>query len=42
MKGTQILDGIHVTNEVIVEALKLKKEFMLFKLDFEKAYHSID
>ena len=42
IKGRQILDGILVANEVVDEAHKLKKEMILFKVDFEKAYDSID
>jgi hypothetical protein len=42
IKGRQILDGILVANEVVDEARKHKKELLLFKVDFEKAYDSID
>jgi len=42
VKGCQILDGILVANEVVDEARKCKKELLLFKVDFEKAYSSID
>jgi len=42
IKNQQILDGILIANEVVDEARKLKKELMLFKVDFEKAYNSID
>jgi len=38
IKGRQILDGILVANEVIDEARKCKKELILFKVDFERAY----
>jgi len=41
-KGRQILDGILIANEVVDEALRTKKELMLFKVDFEKAYNSVD
>ena len=41
-KGRQILDGILVANEIVDEAHKQKKELLLFKVDFEKAYDSID
>ena len=37
IKNRQILDGILIANEVVDEASKLKKELMLFKVDFEKA-----
>jgi len=42
VKGRQILDGILITNEVVDEARKSSKELMLFKVDFEKAYDSMD
>jgi len=38
----QILDGILIANEVVDEATKLKKDLMLFKVDFEKAYDSVE
>ncbi|GAU38427.1 hypothetical protein TSUD_396070 [Trifolium subterraneum] len=38
----QILDGILTANEVVDEACRAKKELMLFKVDFEKAYDSVD
>jgi len=38
----QIMDGLLIANEVVNEARKLKKKLMLFKVDFEKAYDSID
>ena len=42
IKGQQILDGILVANEVVDEALKCNKELLLFKVDFEEMYDSID
>jgi len=42
VKGKQILDGILVANEAVDEARRLKKELLLFKVDFEKAYDSVD
>jgi len=42
IKGRQILDGILVANEVVDEARKCHMELLLFKVDFEKAYDSID
>ncbi|PNX63125.1 cysteine-rich receptor-like protein kinase, partial [Trifolium pratense] len=42
VQGRQILDGILVANEVVDEARKTKKELLLFKVDFEKAYDSVD
>jgi len=42
VKNRQILDGILIANEVVDEARKLKKELLMFKVDFEKAYDSVD
>ena len=42
IKGRQILDGSLVANEIVDEARRRKKELLLFKVDFEKAYDSID
>jgi len=42
IKGRQILHGILVANEVVDDARKRKKDLLLFKVDFEKAYDSID
>jgi len=42
VKGRQILDGILVANEVVDESKKLNKNLLLFKVDFEKAYDSVD
>jgi hypothetical protein len=42
VKDRQILDGILIANEVVDEARRLKKELLLFKVDFEKAYDSVD
>ncbi|MCH83336.1 endonuclease/exonuclease/phosphatase family protein [Trifolium medium] len=42
VKDRQILDGILITNEVVDEASKYKKELLLFKIDFEKAYDSVE
>jgi len=42
VKGKQILDGILITNEVVDEARQKHKELLLFKVDFEKAYDSVD
>ena len=42
IKNRQILDGILVANEVVDDARSRKKELLLFKVDFEKAYDSID
>jgi hypothetical protein len=42
VKSKQILDGILIANEAVDEATRLKKELLLFKVDFEKAYDSVD
>jgi len=40
--GRQILDGILIANEIVKDANRLKKDLLLFKVDFEKAFDSID
>ena len=40
--GRQILDGILVANEIVDKACRSNEELILFKVDFEKAYDSID
>ncbi|PNX82715.1 cysteine-rich receptor-like protein kinase [Trifolium pratense] len=42
VKNRQILDGILIANEVVDEARNFKKDLLLFKVDFEKAYDSVD
>jgi len=43
VKGKQILDGIPIANEVVNEAKKKNyKKLMLYKVDFEKAYDSLN
>ena len=42
VKDRQILDGILIANKVVDDAQKSNKELMLFKVDFEKAYDSVD
>jgi len=42
VKGRQILDGILVANEIVDEARKLHKDLILFKVDFEKMYDTVD
>ncbi|KAJ9538060.1 hypothetical protein OSB04_030793 [Centaurea solstitialis] len=40
IKGRQILDGILIANEIVDFAKHKKKEGLVFKVDFEKAYDS--
>ncbi|MCI44542.1 transposon TX1 putative protein, partial [Trifolium medium] len=42
VQGRQILDGVLIANEVIDEAKRKKREVLMFKVDFEKAYDSVD
>ena len=42
VKGKQILDGILIANEAVDEARHMKKEMLLFNVDFEKAYDLVD
>ena len=42
VKNRQIIDGILIANEVVDEARKSKKELLMFKVDFEKAYDSVE
>ncbi|XP_024626821.1 uncharacterized protein [Medicago truncatula] len=42
IKGRQILDGILIANEVVDDAKCNDKELLMFKVDFEKAYDSVD
>jgi hypothetical protein len=42
LRGRQLVDGVVVVNEVIDFAKKSGKEFLVLKVDFEKAYDSAD
>jgi hypothetical protein len=42
IRGRQILDGILIANEIVDDAKKSNKDLLLFKVDFEKAYDSVD
>ncbi|MCH93790.1 LINE-1 reverse transcriptase like, partial [Trifolium medium] len=42
ISGRQILDGVLIANELVDEAKREKKELLMFKVDFEKAYDSVD
>jgi hypothetical protein len=37
-----MLDRILIANEIVDEAKRKKKELLMFKVDFEKAYDSVD
>lgn len=36
------MDGVLIANELVDEAQKCRKSMVLFKVDFEKAYDSVD
>jgi hypothetical protein len=42
VKERQVLDGILVVNEVVDDARKSQTDLIMFKVDFEKAYDSMD
>jgi hypothetical protein len=42
LKGRQFVEGVMVVNEVIDYAKKSGKQCLIFKVDFEKAYDSVD
>jgi hypothetical protein len=42
VKYRKILDGILIANEVVNDANKRKKEMLMFKVDFEKAYDFVE
>jgi hypothetical protein len=42
IKGRQLVDGVLIVKEVVDWVKKAKKECMIFKVDFEKAYDSVD
>jgi hypothetical protein len=42
IKGKQILDGILIANELVDDVKVKKKDLLMFKVDFEKAYDSVD
>ncbi|GAU21871.1 hypothetical protein TSUD_33680 [Trifolium subterraneum] len=42
IKGRNLVDGVLVVNEVVELAKKTKRECLIFKVDFEKAYDSVD
>jgi len=40
--GRQILDGILIANELVEDVRRPKKDTLLFKVDFEKTFASVD
>jgi hypothetical protein len=42
LKGRLLVDGVVVINEVVDLAKKSGKDCLIFKVDFEKAYDSVD
>jgi hypothetical protein len=42
LKGRHLVDEVLVVNEIVDFAKKAKKECLIFKVDFEKAYDSVD
>jgi hypothetical protein len=42
IKGRNLVDGVLVVNEVVDLAKKQRRECLIFKVDFEKAYDSVD
>jgi len=42
LKGRHLVDGVLVVNELVDYAKRAKKECLIFKVDFEKAYDSVD
>ena len=42
LKGMSILDGVLVANEVVDFLKKTKRKGLIIKVDFEKAYDSVD
>lgn len=41
-KGRQLIDDILIANELVDDACNMKKNLLLFKVDFENAYDSVD
>ena len=42
MKGRYILDGVLIANETVGCIKKARRKCLLFKVDFEKAYDSLN
>ncbi|MCI40746.1 RNA-directed DNA polymerase (Reverse transcriptase), partial [Trifolium medium] len=42
IKGRNLVDGVVIVNEVVDLARRSGKECLIFKVDFEKAYDSVE
>jgi hypothetical protein len=42
IKGRNLVDGVLVMNELVDLARRQRKQCLIFKVDFEKAYDSVD
>jgi hypothetical protein len=42
LKGRNLVDGVLVINELVDLAKRKNKQCLIFKVDFEKAYDSVD
>jgi hypothetical protein len=42
IKGRNLVDGVLVTNELVDLARRQRRQCLIFKVDFEKAYDSVD
>jgi hypothetical protein len=42
LKDRNLVDGVVVANEIVDYARKLKRQCLILKVDFEKAYDSVD
>lgn len=42
LRGWHILDEVVILNEAVEETKKSKKKLLVFKVDFDKAYDSVD
>lgn len=42
LEGRQIGDGILIANGLVDDAKRRKRKVVMFKVDFEKAYDSVD
>jgi len=42
LKGRHLVDGVLIVNEVVDLTKRAKRECLILKVDFEKAYDSVD